>query len=902
MSATKLKVLIVDDEVEFSDQLTYMVEPRYTALTAQSAEQALPLIREHASELVCIICDYMMHDMNGMDLRRQLLKDYKDIPFILMSGHISREDALAAIDVKISAFESKPFDEQRFSSLVTRIASERESTIQERILLEQTFIEEASGICEDLEPLIMSLETNPSDMEAINTVFRLVHTIKGSSGVLESSHIRRYVHRYEDLLAKIKSGQVTASPDIVSILLQGFDVVAQMVFHLKSGTAWQQNVDDLVGIFDVASQGAVSKEPSDKVASVKSSLGLRANTTKESVSVPTAMLDEFMEQSGEITVIRNMVNKLVRVIEKEQPGNRSIQHLSELLDEMHKINGVIQGHLSEVRKVSCTKVFRPLPRIVRDTAAALGKKVLLTISGEDTRVDTSIAKVLSDSMTHIVRNSLDHGIEMPEKRTAKGKKADGSITIVTREQNDEIIVTIEDDGAGLNTERIKRKALEKGLISESGLAEMTEKQVFGLIFESGFSTAEKITDVSGRGVGMDMVRSSVHSLRGVIDIESVPDQGTKFHLHIPIPKSVLIIDSLSVVAASQFFAIPQERITRLICIDGPKASKLIHALQGGFSFQFEGKLIPIVDLGAVLKLRPRDSIDYLELEAINLLVIRVSDGYFALFVDSILDSEEIVVKSAGKHLELLKVYMGATFMADGNVGLILDTDGLAAIAEVSTLNAKVANSTATNARLTAAPVIAADYLVFELYCRGKFAVPLQLIHRLEELPRAMLQSAGGRVVAIYREKVIPMIDLSIELGLGEKNLSAAEHQDPLSVFIVQIEQRFIGFIIRSVCDIASVMPDKVFDLSDRPQIAGTLEVSDAIVSVVNLAEILRNQNLGELVKGGCINDMRCGPGLDKREEIANSLSHVDRVSGENTVVEVECADKPDEAAQGWGLF
>lgn len=902
MTDLKLKILIVDDEVDFANQLTSLVVPRYAAVVAHSAEEALPLIRKYSSELVCIISDYMMSDMNGMDLRREMLKEYKDIPFILLSGHISREDALAAIDAKISAFESKPFDEVRFSSLIIRIASERESSIQERIALEQTFIEEATGICEELEPLIMSLESFPSDMEAINTIFRLVHTIKGSSGVLESTHIRSYVHRYEDLLAKLKSGQMTASPEIVSVLLQGCDVVGQMISHLRAGTPWRQNIEQLVKTFDVSTGGAQVRDQAATADVVKSPGVARGNAAKESVSVPTFMLDEFMEQSGEITVIRNMVNKLVRVIEKEQPGNKSIQHLSELLDEMHKINSGIQNHLSEVRKVSCSKVFRPLPRIVRDTAAALAKKVNLSILGEETRIDTSIAKVLTDSMTHIVRNSLDHGIETPESRKAKGKSAEGVIKIRTREQNDEIIVTIEDDGAGLSTDRIKKKALEKSLYTESQLAEMTEKQIFDLIFESGFSTAEKVTDVSGRGVGMDMVRSSVQSLRGSIDIESVPGQGTKFHLHIPVPKSVLIIDSLSVVAANMSFAIPQERITRLISLDAPRAAKSIHPLQGGFAFQFEGNLIPILDLGGVLKLRPRDSISYLDLEEVNLLVIRVSEGYFALFVDRILESEEIVVKSPGKHLESLKVYMGATFMADGNVGLILDIDGLAAVADASALSSVAPSQTKTLVNSVAAAVCTSDYLVFELYCNGKFAVPLEHVHRLEEIPRDALQNIGDRLVAIYRERVIPLIDLSTEVGLALKNKAEMDIQDPVGVFIIQVDGRHVGFMIRSICDIAAVLPDKIYDLSDRPQIGGTLEIGGDIVSVVQLDVILRNHSLGGLLAEGGIGEMQFGPGHAPNELSTDFSPPVKTAVGDDLTTKTAQAEEIGEDGQGWGVF
>lgn len=837
MSNPKLKILLVDDEAELIGAMESFLEKHYEVLKAYCAEDALVLIDAHAPELVCVISDFKMKQMTGMQLRYEMLKKHKDIPFVLLSGFISREDALAGIDAKISSFESKPFDYNRLPDLVKKVASDRESTIQERMMLEHTFIEEASAICEELEPLIMSLESNPTDIENLNTIFRLIHTIKGSSGVLESTHIRTYVHKYEDLLSKLKSSQLLATPEIVSVLLQGFDIVNRMIAHLRSGTHWDEDVEELAKIFDVNTKAtAHASQATQNTAATNSN----RNSTIESVSVPTSMLDQFMEQSGEITVIRNMVNKLIRVIEKEQPGNKNVQQLSELLDEMHKINGGMQGRLSETRKVPCTKVFKSIPRIVRDTASALGKKVNLSVHGESTRVDTAIAKVLSDSMTHIIRNSLDHGIESPEKRVAKGKAPEGILSISAVEQKDEIIVTISDDGAGLNVDRIKKKALEQKLYKEDELARMPEKSIFKLIFASGFSTAEKVTDVSGRGVGMDMVRSAVEGLKGSIDIESTPDKGAKFQLRLPVPKSVLIINSLSVVAENLSFAIPQDSITRLIRFDEAKSLDLIHQLEGGYAVHFEGDLIPVVDLGEVLNLRPRGSIRYQTMESVNLLIISTMNRYYALFVDKVLDSEEIVVKSAGKHLAKLKVYMGATFMADGNVGLILNTDGIAEVACVSAFNQSTEDKTAT-----APPPIKsnsqAEHLVFHLFCDGKFSVPLERIHRLEEIRSDAVQTAGDRTVTIYRDQIMPLIDLSNEVAHKPHHTNI--NDSAFNIFVVLTQKQYVGFIIKSITDIAAVDNDKKYDMSDRPQLCGTLDIGGEVVSMIDLDQIMKANKL-----------------------------------------------------------
>lgn len=891
MSETKLKVLLVDDESELVEIMSAFLDDHYIVMRAYSAEEALPLVSIHANELACIISDFQMKKMTGLAFRHEMLETYKDIPFILLSGRISRDDALAGIDARISAFESKPFDNSRLLDLVQRVARDREQSIRERIMLEQTFIEEASAICDELEPLIMSLETTPNDIENLNTIFRLVHTIKGSSGVLETTHVRMYVHKYEDLLSKLKKSQLIATPDIVSILLEGFDVVNRMIAHLRSGAVWEQDVEELAQIFDIGTKVEAKERASVESGFVSAAVPVRSNA-KETVAVPTAMLDQFMEQSGEITVIRNMVNKLVRVIEKEQPGNRNIQQLGELLDEMHKINGGMQGRISETRKVPCSKVFRSLPRIVRDTAGALGKKVTLTIQGDETRIDTAIAKVLSDSMTHIVRNSLDHGIEMPDRRSAKGKLPEGRIQITAVEQKDEIIVTIADDGAGLNLDRIRKKAIERGLYKEEDLAGLPDKKIFGLIFESGFSTAEKITDVSGRGVGMDMVRSAVESLRGTIDIESTPDHGTKFHLHLPVPKSVLIINSLSVIAEELSFAVPQDRITRLIRFDGVRALDFVHELQGGFAIQFEGELIPVVDLAAVLNLRPHGTVRFQDRDSVNLLIINTANGFYALLVDGILDSEEIVVKSAGKHLLKMKVYLGATFMADGNVGLILNTDGIAEVARVGTQLQVSAETKESFAKDLARFVPATEYLVFRLFAEGKFAVPLRVVHRLEEIRGVSIQRSGQRLVAIYREQIVPLIDLSRAVATASAEEIDFHGQESVSIFVVSNEDHYIGFIIKSICDIAAVPQDKSYNMSDRPQISGTLDVSGEVVSAIDLNYVATSHKLS-LTTNPINRDIKSGPAaiMEKPPMAA--------VSGERPAAHVV---SKEEESQGWGLF
>jgi two-component system, chemotaxis family, sensor kinase CheA len=893
---SKLKLLVVDDEPDIAEMLLSLCSDNYDGILAQSGEEALLKLKEFGSEIACVVSDFKMPGMSGLDLREAMFPQFKDIPFIVVSGFITKEHALRGVELKISAFLSKPLLQGQILMEVQKHGAERESMIRERLMLEQTFIEESSSIVEELEPLIMEMEQKPNDMETLNTIFRLVHTIKGSSGVLDSLHIRTYVHKYEDLLSKLKNGTMIATPEIVSVLLKGFDVVGQMISGLRRGEVWTKNVEELAKIFDVT-QGAPAKAGDAPAAHEGSASADSAKgAAKDTVNVPAAMLEQFMELSGEITVIRNMVNKLVCVIEKEMPGNRNVQQLGDLLDEMHKINSGMQVRLTETRKVPLTKVFRSLPRTVRDTARALGKTIKLKIEGEDLRVDTSLAQALSDSLVHIVRNSLDHGIEPKEKRLERHKNPEGTILIRAVEANDQVVISIQDDGGGLNQEMIKKKAVERGLYTAGDIEKLSSQKIFSLIFESGFSTAAQVTDVSGRGVGMDMVRASIQKVKGRINIESDLGKGTTFALQMPVPKSVLIISSLVVDAAGSTFAIPQDKIARLYRLEGKRISQLIKPLEGTFVLDYEGDLIPITDLGEMLGLRPKGSMNFLKCDLQNILIVKAEHSIYALAVDQILDSEEIVVKSVGKYLEQTKVYAGATFMGDGRVGLILSADGMAEVSGV--LNAQSIGASAEDELAVHVPGNnTQEILLFELWCGGLYGVSLSMIHRLEEFPRKSFQSIGGREVLIYREQTVPLIDLSNAINLTVTDKIKQTGQDPVPVFVIMIHDRYVAFLIREIKDVCLAPSELDVTVRDRDEIAGTIDVNGKVVSILDVYAILDKAGiLKTFDPTGALKKLAHGLTVPTEEPVG--------VGPTSDLVNPEVA--ADSAAgfagDGWGLF
>ena len=415
-------LLLVDDDQDFLDVLTDFARTTgFQLITANSAKAALSVIKSRHHEIAMVISDFQMGEMDGLSLRRALLPEYKEIPFAILSGYVTREQALEAMDLKICAFMEKPPNMTDVQKLIMKESAERIAALAEKRTLEAMFVTESTSILEDIEPLILSLESDPNDPDTLNTIFRLVHTIKGSSGVLDSDVIYRFAHKFEDLLSKLKSGIMVVTPEIVTALLRGFDVLGAMVGAVNDRRLGQFDAEGLASIFELqatavgaepdgaAGQPVQVKEASPDKAPPKKSV----TNDRDVIRVPIATLDEFMELSGEITVIRNMVNRLVRTIEKEHPGNRNIGHLGELLEEMHKVNSAMQNKIVDLRKVPLKNTFKPLPRTVRDLSKSLSKEIQLAVEGEDLRVDTTISQTLSESLIHVIRNAADHGLETP---------------------------------------------------------------------------------------------------------------------------------------------------------------------------------------------------------------------------------------------------------------------------------------------------------------------------------------------------------------------------------------------------------------------------------------------------------------------------------------------------------
>ncbi|MCX6125238.1 MAG: chemotaxis protein CheW [Proteobacteria bacterium] len=470
----------------------------------------------------------------------------------------------------------------------------------------------------------------------------------------------------------------------------------------------------------------------------------------------------------------------------------------------------------------------------------------MQIVGDSLRVDTTLAQALANSIVHLVRNAADHGLETTEERLRLGKHKNGHVTITCTEDSENIRVKMIDDGRGLNLDRIKKKAAEQGLYSQDEITNMSRQRIMSFIFESGFSTAAKVTDVSGRGVGMDMVRSSIEAVGGKIDIDSEEGKGATFSLVLPIPRSVLIIDSLLVEISGHTLAIPQDSILRLLMLEKSEIAEQVSSVEGSrgpaYVLRTQEDIIPVIDLVDVLQLTTTSEAKSGLTEQLNLIIVKSGELKAALRVDQILDAEEIVVKPLHNTIEKLGVYGGATFMGVGRIGLILNVEKI-----ISNLNASSALTEASR-NLDATPLEsdinlvkpASEYLIFTLDARGNYAMKLADVFRLEEIPIGNFSIVGDQETLIYRNQVIPIIDVVDKLRLERPTkVENTPEKTERCLIIVRFDEQIFGLVIESIKDVKSSNREVSTDVVCRSGIEGILILDNMTLTLISPVDVLK---------------------------------------------------------------
>ncbi|HVY69862.1 MAG TPA: chemotaxis protein CheA, partial [Verrucomicrobiae bacterium] len=472
------------------------------------------------------------------------------------------------------------------------------------------------------------------------------------------------------------------------------------------------------------------------------------------------------------------------------------------------------------------------PRIVHDVSQDLGKKVDLAMAGKETELDRTIIEAIKDPLTHIIRNSIDHGIETPEARRAAGKTETGRLSLRAFHEGGQVNIEIADDGRGIDVAKVKEKAVQRSLITKEQAARMSDREVYNLIFLPGFSTAEKVTNVSGRGVGMDVVRTNIEKIGGSVDVLSEAGFGTT--LKIKIPLTLAIIPALIVTSGGERFAIPQVSLLELVRIEAEQAANAIESLYGTPIYRLRGTLLPLAYLNRVLKLAAASSSEKKPGgEAVNIVVLQADGRRFGLVVDEINDTEEIVVKPLGKQLKGLASFAGATIMGDGRVALILDVLGLA---QQGNLIAEQHDRRAQAAAVTdGRPEDHETLLLFNAGRNGRMAIPLSLVARLEEFPRSLVERSGEQEVVQYRGQILPLLQVANYLPGAEPVI---EPSDPMQVVVYAEGGRSVGLVVGKINDIVHDAV-RVKRQASRDGILGSAVIQGKVTDMLDVAGIVR---------------------------------------------------------------
>lgn len=550
-----------------------------------------------------------------------------------------------------------------------------------------------------------------------------------------------------------------------------------------------------------------------------------SGVAESSIRVDVGLLDQLMNLVGELVLARNQVLQFTKT-QTDPTYLKTSQRLNLITSEL-------QERVMRTRMQPISNVWNKFPRVVRDVAKLCGKEVRLDMEGKDTELDKTILEAIKDPLTHIIRNAVDHGVEAPDVRSKTGKDREGRILLKAFHEGGHVIIEIIDDGGGLNTERIKKKAVEKGLISAERANEMSKTEIQRLIFAAGFSTAEQVTNISGRGVGMDVVRSNIERIGGSVDISSELGQGTT--LRIKIPLTLAIVPALIVSSGGQIFAVPQVSLVELVRLSGEKIFTAVEEINGACFHRLRGELLPLVYLNEELKLRTSvgSASQSVGDQVLNVVVVRAESRQFGIVVDEVHDTEEIVVKPLGKQFKSVLVFAGATIMGDGKVALIVDVPGLARKARV--MSSQEARALASGDDRTKSAAKPADkLLIVSLGDGARGAIPLSLVNRLEEFEEEIMERAGGSRVVQYRGGILPLIDLP---GYFGRQAQSAPPGEKRHVVVYQSEEQTFGLLVEGIVDIVEEHVSMQFK-SGKRGVLGSAVIQKKVTDLMDVGTIL----------------------------------------------------------------
>ena len=797
------------------------------------------------------------------------------------------------------------------------------------------FLTETNESLEELDQDLVNLEQNPNDKDLLGKIFRLMHTIKGTCGFLALPRLEKVAHHAENVLGRFRDGDLEVTPGYVTLIFESIDQIKYIVGEIEETGSEPEGSDaELIARLDAAYEGKdvsgnasnvgeSSPEPVEEVQAEKEETEKKEKelapgeasldeleaafaaapgmdgivnpadlqkdddapppppppkredletktvaekkpvTSTQTLRVNVDVLENLMTMVSELVLTRNQLLQILRS-QGETEFSTPLQRLNHVVSDLQE--GVMKTRMQPIGNA-----WSKLPRIIRDLSIELNKKIELEMKGQDTELDRQVLEMIKDPLTHMVRNSGDHGIEKPEERVAVGKPESGKILLNAFHEGGHIIIQISDDGKGLSEEKIRAKIIQNGLATEEELADMSTQQIQQFIFKAGFSTAEAVTSVSGRGVGMDVVRTNIEKIGGSIELKSTEGKGSTFTIKIPL--TLAIVSALIVEASGEKFAIPQLSVRELVMIS-ENSENQIEYIKGVPVFRLRDRLLPLVSLNNILGLgdehahimnedlndpsilknvkaaKEGDNADSAPVEVLNtdgdedtyergnnlyIVIAQVGAYDFGIIVDRVFDTEEIVVKPVAQMLKNLNLFSGNTILGDGSVIMILDPNGIANASGSldSTDSQDAANAEAEAHRSDTDKKT--SLLLFDVGDKTPKAVPLSLVARLENIEVKDIEYSSGQMMVQYRGSLMPLVTFNSSINVDD------EKEKPVLVF--SDKEQSMGIIVNNIIDIIEERVD--VQLSTKQNgLLGSAIINGQATDVVDITYFLNNMNKG----------------------------------------------------------
>lgn len=718
------------------------------------------------------------------------------------------------------------------------------------------FIEEARECVPQIERCLLVLESNPIDSQALNELFRHVHTLKGGAYFLSLKKIAELSHVMEDILGMAKNAQLILDNSTIETLLDAYDCLMQLIEHHANDDVIDisvlcQNLNTIKELAHEENEPSVAKKPEPllvvekeiahqleknenpdilpvvKVISDSDITEAHASNleTEETIRVHVKRLNKLIDLAGELVLVRNQCFRLCEPLIPQLTG------LKVILNNFNRITSELQEEIMSTRMQPIGVIFNKFPRLIRQLEKDLGKHLELVTEGADVELDKTIIESLTDPVTHIIRNMADHGIESPEERLKRGKPASGTLLQKAFHESGQVVVQFSDDGAGINPDFVAAKAVEKGIIAREAVAKMTAKEKMNLVFTPGFSTAATVSNVSGRGIGMDVVKTNIEACGGSIDINSELGKWTSITMTLPL--TMAIISALIVRVKDRRFAFPQGNLEEMVLLEAEDYSSKVGEAHGQRMLTLRGAFIPLISLAESLKISGEEQHDGDTGEKpLYILIIKADNNRVAVIVDSIDGSEEIVVKPMPEYFKLIKNFSGTSILGDGAIAMIIDVQAFIQSNQLAYSQIQKNDRTIVQRNVEQEPQ---SLLIFDNNTEEHFALALSWIQRIDTLEISRIQMIAGEEYIEYRGEQVRLLRLENCLSVQKPN----NYESLANIIIPKHTQVPVALLINRVIDTKNTVIKLENAVIKTPGILGSMLLDGKITLMLDLHSILQ---------------------------------------------------------------